>query len=84
MSLLDLSSFDKTTNKSAVKSICSFGPTCMLFDLLIRLRHDLSKVAAHTPRSGACETWVPLGPQQLGSRSSPTSGSGLLEDLPTY
>jgi hypothetical protein len=54
----------------------------MLFDLSIalRLRHDLSKVAAHTPRSGTCETWVPLGPHQPGSRPSTTSGSGLLED----
>jgi hypothetical protein len=36
----------------------------MLFDLSIalRLRRDLSKVIAPTPRSGACETWVPLGP----------------------
>jgi hypothetical protein len=36
----------------------------MLFDLSIALglRHDLSKVTAPTPRSGACETWVPLGP----------------------
>jgi hypothetical protein len=30
-----------------------------------------------------CETWVPLGPHRLGSRSSPTSGSGLPEDPPT-
>jgi hypothetical protein len=30
-----------------------------------------------------CETWVPLGPQRPGSRLSPTSGSGQLEDLPT-
>jgi hypothetical protein len=30
-----------------------------------------------------CETWVPLGPHRLGSRPSPTSGSGLLEDPPT-
>jgi hypothetical protein len=32
----------------------------MLFDLSIalRLRHDLSKVDAPTPRSGACETWL--------------------------
>jgi hypothetical protein len=45
----------------------------MLFDLSIALlRHDLSKVAAATPRSGAYETWVPLGPHRLGSRSSPT------------
>jgi hypothetical protein len=42
----------------------------MLFDLSIalRLRHGLSKVAAPTPRSGACETWVPLGPHRPGSR----------------
>jgi hypothetical protein len=40
----------------------------MLFDLSIALRlcHDLSKVAAHTPCSGACETWVPLGPHRWG------------------
>jgi hypothetical protein len=64
----------------------SFEPTCMLFDLSIalRLHHDLSKVAAPTPRSGACETWVPLGPHRPGSRPSPTSGSSLPEDLPTY
>jgi hypothetical protein len=33
----------------------------MLFDLLIalRLHHDLSRVAAHTPRSGDGYTWVP-------------------------
>jgi hypothetical protein len=30
-----------------------------------------------------CETWVPLGPHRPGSRPSPTSGSSLLEDLPT-
>jgi transposase InsO family protein len=30
-----------------------------------------------------CETWVPLGPHRPGSRPSLTSGSGLLEDLPT-
>jgi hypothetical protein len=58
----------------------------MLFDLSIalRLRRDLSKVDAPTPRSGACETWVPLGPHQPGSRSSLTSRSGLPEDPPTY
>jgi hypothetical protein len=32
---------------------------------------------------GGCETWVPLGPNRPGSRPSPTSGSGLLEDPPT-
>jgi hypothetical protein len=47
----------------------------MLFDLSIalRLRHDLSKVAVPTPRSGACETWVPLGPHRPGSWPCPTS-----------
>jgi hypothetical protein len=54
----------------------------MLFDLSIalRLRHDLSKVAAPTPRSGACETWVPLGPHRPISRPSLTSRSGIPED----
>jgi hypothetical protein len=79
-SSLDLCSFDKTTNRSAAKLICFsffFGPTCTLFDLSIalRLRHDLSKVVAHTPRLRACETWVPLGSHRPGSRPSPTSGS---------
>jgi hypothetical protein len=57
----------------------------MLFDLSIalQLRHDLSKVPAPTPRSGACETWVPLGPHRPGSRSSLTSGFGLPEDPTT-
>jgi hypothetical protein len=32
---------------------------------------------------GGCETWVPLGPHRPGSRPSPTSGFGLLRDLPT-
>jgi hypothetical protein len=59
--------FSKTSNRSAAKLICFFflfGPTCMLFDLPIalRLRHDLSKVVAPTPRSGACETLVPWVP----------------------
>jgi hypothetical protein len=58
---------------------------CMLFDLSIvpRLRHDLSKVAAPTPRLGACETWVPLGPHRPGSQLSLTSGSDLPEYVPT-
>jgi hypothetical protein len=84
---LDLSSFGKTTNRSAAKSICSFlfGLVCMLFNLSIalRLRHDLSKVIAPTPRSEACETWVPLGPHRPGSRSSLTSRSGLSKDSST-
>jgi hypothetical protein len=87
-SSLDVLSFGKTSHRSAVKLICFsfyFGLTCMLFDMSIalRLRHDLSKVAATTPRSGACDTWVPLGPHRPGSRPSLTSGSGLPEDTPT-
>jgi hypothetical protein len=87
-SSLDLSSIGKTTNRSAAKLTCSFfffGPTCMIYNLsiVLRLRHDLSKVTAPTPRLGGCETWVPLGPHRLGSWPSPTSGSGLPEDPPT-
>jgi hypothetical protein len=65
--------------------IFSFEPMCMLFDLSIALwsHHDLSKVATPTPRSGACETWVPLGPHQPGSQPPLTSGFGLPEDPPT-
>jgi membrane protein required for beta-lactamase induction len=66
-SSLDLSSFGMTTNRSAAMLnffLFLFGPTCMLFDLSIalRLRHDLSKVAAPTPRSGLVihvYHWVP-------------------------
>jgi hypothetical protein len=38
----------------------------MLFDLSIalRLRHDLSKVAAPTPRLGACETRLTAVPDK--------------------
>jgi hypothetical protein len=63
----------------------SFGLMCMLFDLSMasRLCHDPLKVVAPTHRSGACETWVPLGPHRPGSRPSPTSGSGPSEDSPT-
>jgi hypothetical protein len=58
-----------------------------------RPREALSEAEAHArgrdPRArwelsrGACETWVPLGPHRPGSRSSPTSESGLPEDPPT-
>jgi hypothetical protein len=76
-SSLDLLSFGKATNRSVAKLTCSFFvTTCTLFDMSIalRLRHDLSKVAAPTPRSGACETgypWVPTDqahgrPRQVG------------------
>jgi hypothetical protein len=88
MSLLDLSMIGKTTNRSAAKLTCSFflfgaDVHAIRLSIALRLRHDLSKVAAPTPRSGACKTWVPLGPHRLGSRPSPTSGSGLPEDPPT-
>jgi hypothetical protein len=64
----------------------------MLFDLskAIRLRHDLSNVIAPTLRSGACETWVRLGPHRPGSRPTrrpvdllvgPTDLVGGLHDL---
>jgi hypothetical protein len=45
----------------------------MLFDLSIALwlRHDLSKFIVPTPRSGACETWVPLGSHRPGSGPPP-------------
>jgi hypothetical protein len=58
------------TGRLPSRLVLFFGPTRMLFDLSIalRLRHDLSKVAAPTPHSGACETWVPQGSHQLGSR----------------
>jgi hypothetical protein len=36
-----------------------------------------------TKNCNSCETWVPLGPHRPGSRPSPTSGFGLLEDPPT-
>jgi hypothetical protein len=54
-SYLDLSSFGKTTNRSAAKLICYFfGPTCMLFDLLMasRLCLDPLEVDVPTHRSG--------------------------------
>jgi hypothetical protein len=81
-SSLDLSTFGKTTNRSAAKLnsfFFFFGPTCMLFDpsIALRLCHDLFKVVTPTPCSGVFETWVPLGPHRPGSRPSPTSGSSL-------
>ena len=86
-STLDLATLGKLRNRSALCWLNSFlGTSCMLFDLSIasRLRHVSLVVATPTHRSGACETWVPLGPHQPGSRPSPTSGSGPSEDLPTY
>jgi hypothetical protein len=85
-SSLDLSLFGKTTNRSAAKLICSFFWIDVHAILPVSNSTTSSwpsKVAAHTPRSGVCETWVPLGPHRPGSRPSPTRGSGLLEDLPT-
>jgi hypothetical protein len=64
-SSLDLPSFGKTTTGwLPSRFVFSFGPTRILFDLSIalRLRHDLSKVAAPTPRSGLVRhgyPWVP-------------------------
>jgi hypothetical protein len=66
--------------------ICSFlldRCACYSTCITLRLRHDLSKVAAPTTRLESYETWVPLGPHRPGSRPSPTSGSGLPEDPPT-
>jgi hypothetical protein len=79
-SSLDLSSLGKNSNRSAAELnsffFLSFGPTCMLFDLSIALwlRHDLSKVAVPTPRSGLVRhgyPWVPTDqahgrPEQVG------------------
>jgi hypothetical protein len=84
-SSLDLSSFGKTINRSTAKLICSFWTEVHAIrpvDSSV-ISSWPSKVVAPTPRSGACETWVSLGPHRPGSWSSPTSGSGLLEDPPT-
>jgi hypothetical protein len=51
-----------------------------LLDHLLLCLHDL---AQHFGLS-YFDTWVPLGPHRLGSRSSLTSRSGLPEDMPTY
>jgi hypothetical protein len=47
------------------------------------LRHDFVSAALPTHRSGACETWVPMGPHRPGSQPSPTGGPDLPEDPPT-
>jgi hypothetical protein len=56
----------KTSNRSATKLICSFFFWTEVHAIRpvdsLRLHHDLSKVATHTPHSRACDTWVPLGP----------------------
>ena len=85
-SALDLGTLSNLHDRSALCWLNSFlGMSCMLFDLSIasRLRHDSLVVATPTHRSGACETWVPLGPHRPGSQPSPTSGSGPSEDSPT-
>jgi hypothetical protein len=46
-------------------------------------RRDFVSAASPTRRSGACETWVPLGPHLPGSQSSPTVEHDLSEDPPT-
>jgi hypothetical protein len=85
-SSLDLPSFGKTTDRSAAKLTCSF----FFWTDVHAIRHvdgfktsSWPSLDAPTNRSGACETWVPLGPHRPGPRPSPTSGSGLLEDQPT-
>jgi hypothetical protein len=87
-SSVDLASFGKakTGRLLSLFVLFFFWLTCMLFDLSIALwlRHDLSKVDVPTPHSGACGTWVPLGPHWPGSWSSPTSGSNLPKDPPTW
>jgi hypothetical protein len=69
-----------------------FAQLCQkqLLKLLLKLcqRDPKSKMLSwvHYPMAETvwyCETWVPLGPHRPGSRLSPTSGSGLLEDQPT-
>jgi hypothetical protein len=47
------------------------------------LRRDFVSVASPTHRSGACETWVPMGPHRTGSQRSLSSGPDLSEALPT-
>jgi hypothetical protein len=48
------------------------------------LRHDFVSTASPTRRSGACETWLPMGPHRPGSQRSLSSGLDLPEVLPTY
>jgi hypothetical protein len=47
------------------------------------LRHDFVSNASPTRQSGACETWVPMGPHRPGSQRSLSSGPDLPEALPT-
>jgi hypothetical protein len=66
----------------------------MPFDLSIalRLRHDLSKVTAPTPRPGACETlvpWVPTDqahghPRQVGLAYQKTHRPVSVPDRPSW
>jgi hypothetical protein len=46
-------------------------------------RRDFISATLPTRRSGACETWVPMGPHRPGSQPSPTGGPDLPEDPPT-
>jgi hypothetical protein len=48
------------------------------------LRRDFVSAASPTRQSGACETWVPMGPHRPGSQRSLSSGLDLPEALPTY
>jgi hypothetical protein len=58
-----------------------FGSPCTLHDLDDAMTSLRFFVSAGTPtrRSGACETWVPMGPQRTGSQPSPTGGPDLLK-----
>jgi hypothetical protein len=53
---------------------------CHVFTLL---RCDFVSAASPTCRSGACETWVPMGPHLPGSQRSLSSGLDLPEALTT-
>jgi hypothetical protein len=44
-------------------------------------RRDFVSTTSPTHRSGACETWVPMGPHRPGSQRSPSSGPDLPEAL---
>jgi hypothetical protein len=47
------------------------------------LRRDLVSTASPTRRSGACETWVPMGPHRPGSQRSLSNGPDQPEVLST-
>jgi hypothetical protein len=61
----------------------SFGQMCTLFDLSMAstFRHDPLEIAAPTHHSGACETWVPLGPYQKDRYGEPERGGSEWEPI---